>query len=324
MTPKLLSLFDQHAVETYDKQSRLNDLVGHMDWELSMDEGVLRFGDQYQWNVQVLGTESTESGTWLWAWGNQASEISEKLLTSANRLRELGKSKNISELCDPQLSTREHDGHFWATLATGLFKANAYYRAPYEAGAVYLMISDERYPSPNTDLCGRLRLIFPQAISSCPIRDHKFAFINYAQSLGLSVQEQDGTLSARDDEGNELLAEFDDWLRLIRLAGKSLPPAPTGPISTHQKKSSSMETSTIMPEAIQDQIHPTFFGNWLRNCRENFIPATLTWGAIAIVIGLAAWIFVSLQTAVVVGVAIFTVLWMIGFIETSDSTTPGQ
>ncbi len=305
MNPKLLAAFDQHAAATFDKQSFLNDIVGSLDWQFDMEAGILSFGKKYQWNVQVLGTESEESSSWLWAWGNEASGIPDRLLEAANSLRQLGADQGLSELCDSQLPTDEYDGHFWSVLATGLCHGDAYYRGPYEGGAVFLVIKDSRYGREIAEPLARLGSVFPQAISTYAIGNHKNALVGHAGFLGLAVREEADGVHITDKDGNELLAQFDDRNRLASLAGKLSKSIESSPEERAAQKSASGKPVT-------------FFEGWLRNCRAHYRGVTIMCGTISVVIGAIVWAFTSLGIASIAAAVAFVVLWTIGFIEMGE------
>lgn len=298
MNPRLQALFDTHASAVFDKQSALNDRVGRLDWNFDTGTGILRFGDKYQWKAQVLGTESGVSGTWLWAWGNKASHIPENLLEASRSLRQLGADNGISELSSPQIRLDDgFGGHFWAILATGLCKANAYFRGPYKGGAAFLLIKDADYPEEAGDPLGRLRSMFPQAVCAYNIGDHRRALLGHAESLGLPVQSQADCVSIKDGAGNCLVAKFDDAARLTEITGKIVKPCQAGP-ATSEKPAKA-----------------TFLEAWLKNCRTHYKGAALLYGTISAAVGLVAWIFTSPATAAIIASVVFVILWITGFIE---------
>ncbi|MEZ4668394.1 MAG: hypothetical protein R3E39_10805 [Anaerolineae bacterium] len=45
----------------------MSDLIGTDGWATNLDTGTITFGGNYQFPIQVLGTESEQAGTWLWA-----------------------------------------------------------------------------------------------------------------------------------------------------------------------------------------------------------------------------------------------------------------
>ncbi|NJK81384.1 MAG: hypothetical protein HC914_16455 [Chloroflexaceae bacterium] len=49
-----------------------------------MIKGVLPFGTDMAFQVQILGTAAEQPGTWLWGWANAASGIPDPLLLAAH------------------------------------------------------------------------------------------------------------------------------------------------------------------------------------------------------------------------------------------------
>ena len=114
-----------------------------------MQAGLLKF-ETFQTPVQVLGTVSEYSHTWLWSWANSESNIPDGLLTAALQLQEKGRALELSELVEPEFDVDPfHKGHALAMAATGVLGAAAYYRGPYEGGAVFLLIPSLQMPEPN-------------------------------------------------------------------------------------------------------------------------------------------------------------------------------
>jgi hypothetical protein len=217
MHPRLTSLFHRHAATAFDKQSHLADLIGSADWHFDLASGVLSFGDRYAWSAQLLGTESDETGTWLWAWANPSPGLAPALLAAAHALKELGEQCSIEELIRPQLPLREIDGHFLATIASGLGLADAYFRAPYDGGAAFLLVKDEAFPRPDVPPLLRIATLFPQALAALDLGDHKVALTHYLAYHRLTGEAAAETLVVRDDDGQVLTAAFDEYQRLTRL-----------------------------------------------------------------------------------------------------------
>jgi hypothetical protein len=186
MHAELMRLYLRHAASSFDKQLHLSQVVGSCEWQLDLGSGQLSFGNQYHWQAQVLGTEAEESNTWLWAWANQASQIPPQVLGAALTLRLLGEHRQIPALTEPQVLLDDFDGHFLAMIGSGICRASAYYRAPYEGGAAYLLIKDDAFPLCSDAPVARIASVFPQAISSLEIPDHKVAFIGYLEFYGLT------------------------------------------------------------------------------------------------------------------------------------------
>lgn len=213
-------LLTQHAslvAASLDKQLYLAELVGEEDWYLDLATGVLSFGDRFAWHAQLLGTEAEETQTWLWAWANEASNVPPSLLQAALQMKAVGEEQQIPELTTPMFSLDGIDGHFLAMIASGVCQANAYYRCPYDGGAAFLLIQDENFPEYNESPLQRIASVFPQAIATIDIPNHKLAFGGYLEHYGLVGEVEGDTLIVKDNSEAVLTAAFDDQDRLTKL-----------------------------------------------------------------------------------------------------------
>jgi hypothetical protein len=195
-------------------------LVGNLDWRFDMASGLLSFGERFAWHVQILGTQSDESATWLWGWDNQLSEIPVALLSAAKALKNLGECHRIPELTEPRFPLTAVDGHFLSTLGSGFCNALAYYRAPYEGGAAFLLIVDNGVPEKLNVPLTRIVSIFTQALTAFNITNHKTAWRGYLHYLGLAGETQDNTIIIKQGELPVLIVTFDECARLIHLGGQ--------------------------------------------------------------------------------------------------------
>lgn len=229
MNSDLWAIFTHHAASAFAKQLHLDDLVGELDWHVDLGSGCLSFGDRYRWQTQVLGTASEINNSWLWAWANP-SGIAPELLQAALALRDFGEQHGITELVEAQLPLAEIDGHFLALLASGLLDAGAYYRAPYEGGAAFLLITDERFPRCSEPPLGRIASVFPQALAALDIPNHKIALAGYLESCGLAFESEPARIVVKEKDEPVLMATFDEQERLthleVTLRAEEPPPLP--------------------------------------------------------------------------------------------------
>ena len=210
----------------WDCQLLLSTLIQGFPWTYEVQTGVLSFGDRLQFNAIVLGTESEETGTWLWAWANEASGIPVELQAASLKLRSLGEEHGITELTESIVPLDHADGHTFASIAVGEGIGKAYYRAPYDGGAAFLLITDESLRFEVENPVQRVLTVFPQAISAMELPDHREALRGYLGHYGLVPEDDDGCLVLRDASEELLRAEFDDLNRLLRLTGSIGPTSP--------------------------------------------------------------------------------------------------
>jgi hypothetical protein len=217
MTAQLGQAYIRQLIACFDKQFHLSELVGEEDWHFNMASGLLSFGQHLHFQAQILGTESFENSTWLWAWANEGSNIPSSLLQAALRLKAVGEEQQIPEFTTPLLQLGNLDGHTLALIASGVCQADAYYRCPYEGGAAFLLIMDESFPKNTEPPLQRIASVFPQAIASIEIPNHKLALAGYLEHYGLVGQGEEGKLIVKVNDENVLTAEFDELNRLTKL-----------------------------------------------------------------------------------------------------------
>ena len=203
-----------------EKQISLSDLVGVLGWSYDLATGELSFGNQHHWHSQLLGTESQSSNTWLWAWANTESNIPAHLLVASLVLKAYGVQHGIPELTTPQLPLDQIDSHTLALFASGICEANAYYRCPYEGGALFVLIMDDNFPKCTDPPLQRIATVFPQAIASLEIPDHRLALAGYLDHYGLGHEQDGGKIVVKEDGEAALTATFDEQNRLTKLEAK--------------------------------------------------------------------------------------------------------
>jgi hypothetical protein len=104
--------------------------------------------------------------------------------------------------------------------ASGVFRANAFYRAPYEGGAAFLLIADPTFPPPPDRPAARIPAVFPQAVARFGARypiNHRRALLGYLKDYGLSTQPDGDDLIVRNGTGHVLRARFDADDRLTQI-----------------------------------------------------------------------------------------------------------
>lgn len=207
-------------VYSFDKQVFLSNLIGESGWVFDLPLGILTFSNQFRWQTQLLGTESETSGIWLWAWANTESNIPAHMLVASLVLKAYGEQHGIPELTTPQVPLDQINGHTLALLASGICEANAYYRCPYNGGALFVLIMDENFPKCPDPPLQRIATVFPQAIASLDIPDHNLALTGYLDHYGLSYERDDDKIVVKEMGEAVLTATFDELGRLTNLEVK--------------------------------------------------------------------------------------------------------
>ncbi|HEY1015895.1 MAG TPA: hypothetical protein VGE07_24515 [Herpetosiphonaceae bacterium] len=208
----LAGLLEYHGAASLDKQWALSDLIGDADWQVSISQGTITFGGEKSFPIQVLGTESQGSGTWLWSWANAASNLPPAVVRAAEELRDWGAEHGIPELTEAELSLEAVSGHLLSMIAAGVLSADCYYRGPYEGGAVFLLLEA---PELRERLTPAIRIInvFVQLISTFEV-DHRRALLAYLQARGYECEARGDELVGFNQEGS-ITFRFDDQDRFV-------------------------------------------------------------------------------------------------------------
>jgi len=213
---------EQYALISLEKRDRLEHLLGEHIYELDLDARVIRFSNGLEIPYQVLGTESDNTLTWLWAWAEEQTEVPMNLLSSAFKLKDWGERENIREFSIPSVDLDQADGHAIALISTQVCNASSFYRDDYEGGAAFLLLFDERINSQPSFDRARLFQQFSELVSRIEL-NHRNLFLSYFLLKGLYPVEKGPLIACELETGERVLAEFDETGRVVMLNGETIP-----------------------------------------------------------------------------------------------------
>jgi hypothetical protein len=125
-------------------------LDGHERWAADYETGrfTMTVGGEAQIaaNMQIVGSFSKQSNSWLWAWANETNEP--HLVNEVAELRTLGEVRGIS-LLEDEYHADVDEAHCWelASLACYLLRYEAVYRAPMDHRYLFFLLKDLRWVS---------------------------------------------------------------------------------------------------------------------------------------------------------------------------------
>jgi|GEM_PF-2724043 len=199
-SPSLTALFLQHAAASFDKQVYLEAVLRQARWSFALDEGVLALQmphETLQLTVQILGTESAEYRTWLWAWANAGSGIPPYLLKSVEQLRHLGHEAGIDELHIPSLGlSAQINGGTLSAIASGVCRAGCSFAVPYPGGTLFMLIKDARYKRSIMHPLPRIARVFPMFLQQQSVSNQREAYLHYLKFYRLKIEEQGSHVTA--------------------------------------------------------------------------------------------------------------------------------
>jgi hypothetical protein len=229
---RLHRLCAAHAALSSEKQGALTSALGDGPWHLSIGSGTISLdGGRFVFPIQLLGTQSEESNTWLWAWANEASNFPPDLLTSVYRLRQIGLEEGVMELAEPQLGLGSpddrpwFDGSYLAMSASGLCQADCYYRAPYEGGALFVLLQAPQVWAGAPQGAHRMAAVIGELLGTQAgvVLDHKAVVCSYARQKGYRIADAGEQVRCTGAGGETLVADFDAAGLLTRLTADVVP-----------------------------------------------------------------------------------------------------
>lgn len=212
-------LLERYAALAYDRQNDLAEAIGDNNWQFDMNAGTITFGSALVMPVQLLGTFSHQSESWLWAWANEQSGIPARLLEQAEQLRSYGQQHGIERLTTPSFPATDMDLHAIGSIAAGMFDASGYYLADYGQGILVVTIKGEQVDRLRKNDFARVLSTFPQVISLFEMH-HRPALLHYLRQKGYTLTETTDAVTATDGVAT-LTATFDHLGRLANLKGNS-------------------------------------------------------------------------------------------------------
>ena len=213
--------FERYALVSLEKQARLISFLGEHILDLDLDGGTARFSDSLVFPFQVLGTESDNSLTWLWAWAEEQTEVPPNLLLSARQLRAWGENEGLQELTLPAVDLDRADGTMLSLIASEICKASGFYRDPYEGGTLFLLLSgialDDHLAFDRRGLVLQLA-----DLASRYDFNHRNALLSYFRARAIPATETGDTVSAELVNGERLVAVFDAAAQVRTINGEAL------------------------------------------------------------------------------------------------------
>jgi hypothetical protein len=127
--------FENYCHEAFHDLERLNEHlmqkfgIGEWQrWDYDLQSGTLTFSNdsvpKVISNVQIAGSTSNKSGTWMWGWANQ--HLPAQVTREISRVREFGERESISQLTDATFSADEELGWQMAAVATKVIEGKAF------------------------------------------------------------------------------------------------------------------------------------------------------------------------------------------------------
>lgn len=121
-------------------------LGSHKRWDWNQSTGQLVFSNDgvpaVVARAHFLGSISTGSGTWLWAWANPSLE--RKMRDASKKVRAFGEKQGFARLTTARFEAGEADGWDMAAIGAQVLGADGIYRAPSDNGFLFMAMTKTR------------------------------------------------------------------------------------------------------------------------------------------------------------------------------------
>ncbi|MFC4479375.1 DUF6882 domain-containing protein [Flavobacterium chungangensis] len=211
---------EKYGALALEKQRNLYSVTGELSWNVDMNKEEITFGDDLTFPMQVLGSFSHSSETWLWLWENKAGGYAESVMQQALLLKQYGEENNIELLSVGKFDAVQNDLHLIGMIATEMFNLSGYYLGNYGQGTMVVTIKDDAIDNSESEELSRILTVFPELISTFEIQNHKNAFTNYLSQKGFELTPNGNEVKAEKD-GNIINAVFNENNLLTALNGNS-------------------------------------------------------------------------------------------------------
>lgn len=120
------------------------------NWAVDQDNGRIEFvfsdGTVAEADVQIVGTNNTADGTFLWGWDHPS--VAEPLREHAKLTLQFGQEYELSMYTQRSVECTEEDAWEFTAVATRLGNANGVYRGPAGVALVYMTFGEIQLHKP--------------------------------------------------------------------------------------------------------------------------------------------------------------------------------
>lgn len=213
-------LLERFGCYGFEKQFTFYDVIGDSDWQIDIDQGVIHFNDDITFSIQLLGSFSLSSETWLWSWNNEASQLPTPVIEQALSLKHYGEENNIDLFTVGQFVATEADLYKIGAIAAGMFDTNGFYLADFGQGIALVTVKRDHIDH-NTRNQTQIFETFSEFIANFDV-NHYQALKYYLIAKDYQIEPSDltdhSTLVAIKGQ-ERIVAQFDQQSRLISLNG---------------------------------------------------------------------------------------------------------
>jgi hypothetical protein len=143
---KFVSTCCEEFHEKNDMLSETYSLGEHKRYDWDQEKGELIFSNDgipaVIAKIDFVGSFSSKSNTWLWAWAN--FHLLENVRLQVEKVREFGEAQGFPRLTTAKWVAEESDGWEMSAVAARVLDAKGIYLSPRDGGATFMIIKEIR------------------------------------------------------------------------------------------------------------------------------------------------------------------------------------
>lgn len=152
-------LLEHFGCYGFEKQSNFYQIIGDNDWQIDINQGVIHFGNNITFSIQLLGSFSLSSETWLWSWNNDTSQLPSSVIEQALSLKQYGEQNGIDLFTVGQFAATQEDLYKIGVIAAGMLNTDGYYLADFGEGIVLVTVKKARIDVKNNTQSGLFKIL---------------------------------------------------------------------------------------------------------------------------------------------------------------------
>ena len=144
------TIFAKFGAFALDKQESLGELIGGTVGDLDIEKGSISLGDDLIFDIQIIGTLSSGTNKWHWAWDNEEIGLPEDLIKEAVKVKEFGEKHNIAQFTTNIFDGDNLEAHLLAMTVSGIMDDAGYYAVDFDGVEFFVTIQSDNIPRDDT------------------------------------------------------------------------------------------------------------------------------------------------------------------------------
>jgi uncharacterized protein DUF6882 len=140
------TIFTKYGAIALDKQERLTEVIGDNVGNLDIEKGIISFGKNLDFPVQIIGSLSNETNKWHWAWDNEEVGLPQSLIKEAIDVKEVGEKYDIGQLTTNIFDADILEAHLISMVVSGIMDDDGYYAADFDGVVFFVTIKSDKIP----------------------------------------------------------------------------------------------------------------------------------------------------------------------------------